>query len=133
MQDQDPDPSTLRTEPLPTLRERRKEMRRLLRQESAHFEMLKKKGAAKDVIAIQEDIIDRLLAAIGYLGSPDPRLGLYRTFALDLPPPHTPTDFFRGLPEPKQLRLPKLPLPPEAPEQLGLPLPLPKPPRKTTP
>lgn len=124
------DPPNLRKEPLPNLNERRIRMRKLFRTECLRLSELQERGASATAIESQNALIDRILVGIGYLGDPDARLDLYRTFDQPLPYPHQPMDYFKEPPEPKQLSLfSRNPSPSRPPEQL--PLPLQKPPRRT--
>jgi hypothetical protein len=118
------DLSRLRQKPLPTLAERRQRARTLFKRACDRHCQFVVADVEPEVVDRQKRIVKRLFTEIGYLGAPDRRLDLYRTFDLPLPPPHKPMDFWYP-PEPKQL--PLFGAAPEPPKQLGLPLPLPKP------
>jgi hypothetical protein len=87
----------LRTTPLPTLPARRREMReRLAAAEAAVDRLLQQNQASPGILhaaRMEAAIFRRMLS---YLGAPDPRLDLYRTFNMPLPAPRPP----------EQLRLP---------------------------
>jgi hypothetical protein len=88
---------TLRTQPLPTLPERRRMFRERLARTEADLAQLTRlltagpHSASRAVSRLRQRAktaafeVDQLTKAIAYLGEPDERLDLYRLFGMDLP------------------------------------------------
>jgi hypothetical protein len=89
-------PNELRTEPLPSLPERRRSVRERLAKAEAEYEKFTRAlsfplspSAATLAMYMASSCaleIKLLHGAIAYLGEPDERLDLYRTFLMNLPP-----------------------------------------------
>jgi hypothetical protein len=78
------------TKPRPSVAERRRKVPEMLANEEAELARLDRIAADYTAMRAKREFIDRLRKAIDYLGAPDARLDLYRTFAMPLPPPHDP-------------------------------------------